>query len=302
METWVENVDLENTPHILYRNEFAKKIKNLNPEKIIQLYTYQNMKSASNLISIIDNYFTLPLSGIGVELGAGTGLFSNAFILYGAKKIYAVEIIPEITKNIIPKVAEYYLKNNSTKIISVNGSFDNIRLPNNSIDFIFQYDSFHHSFNLGKTFKESYKKLKRGGVLVMIDRCHPDSFTNEKVNYLLNIKYDEKQLVDQGFPKGMGLTRRESGEHEYRRREWLIAINNAGFKIKLFRTFYNKITLKQLYWYFLGKINNPNEYCNNLLIIYLAQNFGIYFRDKHTLTPMKETGFNYKTLGILIKK
>ena len=301
MEIWEKTKNIEKIPYIHARNEFAKNIANLEPEEILSRYTYQNMKTADNLWGIIESYCKINKSGIGVELGAGTGLFSTAQIKRGGNKIYAVEIVPKMVECIIPKITNYFLKNESSKIIPVLGSFDRIKLPNNSVSYIFEYDSFHHSFNLDNTLNESYRILEKNGVLILIDRCHPDSLTEDEIDSLLSINLSKKQLKEMGLPIMENFSRRDNGENEYRKREWLNSINNAGFNIHYFRTFYPKVNLKQVYWYLLSKCKNQEKNIRNLLFIYLAQKVGIHLSDYSTITPMRETGFDYKTIAILVK-
>ncbi len=301
MEIWEEKKNIDNIPHIHARNEFAKNIANLDPEDILARYTYQSIQTADSLWKIIEKYCKINKSGVGVELGAGTGLFSIAQIKRGGNKIYAVEIVPKMVEDIIPKLTNYFLRNESSKIIPVIGSFDRIKLPNNSVSYIFEYDSFHHSFDLSRTFEESYRILEKNGILILIDRCHPDSLTDHEINSLLSINLSKRQLKEMGLPTKENFSRRDIGENEYRKKEWLNAINNAGFKIHYFRTFYPLVKIKQVYWYLLSRHKNQEKNMRNLLYIYLAQKFGIHLNDYSTITPMRETGFDYKTIAILVK-
>ena len=113
------------------------------------------------------------------------------------------------------------------------GSFDRIKLPNNSVSYIFEYDSFHHSFDLSRTFEESYRILEKNGILILIDRCHPDSLTDHEINSLLSINLSKKRLKEMGLPTTENFSRKDIGENEYRSKEWLNAINKAGFKIHI---------------------------------------------------------------------
>ena len=58
------------------------------------------------------------------------------------------------------------------KVVPVVGNFDNLQLQDKSIDFIIEFDSLHHSFNIEKTIRESGRVLKSGAQLVAIDRSH----------------------------------------------------------------------------------------------------------------------------------
>ena len=119
MEIWENEIDILNNKDIYYRERFAKKLKKQHPTNIIKQYTYHSLESATNLISIINKYSPISLDGIGIELGAGTGLFSNVLVLNGAKKIYSVELVPSVAQSIIPKVAKDFLNNQYRKLIPV---------------------------------------------------------------------------------------------------------------------------------------------------------------------------------------
>ena len=104
-----------------------------------------------------------------------------------------------------------------------------------------------------------------------------------------------------GLPTRENFSRKDIGENEYRKKEWLNAIKKAGFKIHYFRTFYPQVKIKQVYWYLLSRYKNQEKNMRNLLYIYLAQKFGIHLNDYSTITPMREIGFDYKTIAILGK-
>jgi hypothetical protein len=82
--------------------------------------------------------------------------------------------------------------------------------------------------------------LKPGGLLIGFDRVQPDTLTDEQVNKMLDTYYDKAFLIRNGYPEDFSFTRRNNGEHEYRKREWLDAFEYGGFKNivlkKLFRS------------------------------------------------------------------
>lgn len=298
---WIDPDDNRHLSEIKHRDEAIIKSLDLNIEEMIKMWVYIDYRKANKLIDLFSYYLKKPFNGNGIDLGAGTGLFSSVLANKGINKVYALEIVPSFINYVIPLVANHYSKEKSHKIIPVLGTFDDIQLPNNSLDFAFEYDAFHHSENLRVTFSAIHQKLKPGGNLLIIDRCHPDSMTDEEVQKLLNIQYSEKFLNKHGYDENLVLTRRENGEQEYRKNEWMSAIENSGFNIKVFRTFYNKVSLKQLYWYMLSTIKGKRGRDLSILKIFLAQNFGIYLSDYNTLTPMRESLSTNKTFIILEK-
>ena len=54
------------------------------------------------------------------------------------------------------------------RVIPVLGDFDNLKVEDESIDWIIEFDSLHHSFDLERTAKESYRVLKEGGFCVWV--------------------------------------------------------------------------------------------------------------------------------------
>lgn len=167
--------------------------------------------------------------GAGIELGAGCAAISVELVLNNPEidKIYAIEIVPEIVeiaqKNLI-QIHEL-----SSKIIPVVGSFDDIKQSDDSIEFAVEFDSFHHSFDLKKTISESFRVLKLGGKLIIIDRSHWNTDKKRRTE-LENQVYSEKFLIDRGWDKSKRITRSDNGEHEYLLSEYLTAIKDAGFR------------------------------------------------------------------------
>lgn len=77
------------------------------------------------------------------------------------------------------------------------GNFDDIKLENESVDFIIEFDSLHHSFNLDKTIRESARILKPGAKLLAIDRSHWSTSRKEGMNLrILFILKNFSLLVD----------------------------------------------------------------------------------------------------------
>ncbi len=170
----------------------------------------------------------ISLEGQGAELGAGAAVFSNsiATIFPKIKKIYAVEIVPGMVISMQPLITKYC--GNTGIVESVLGSFDNLKLPDSSLDFIIEFDSLHHSNDMKKTIAEASRVLRKGGLLIAFDRAHPDKLTDIQKDFLLGIKYSKEFKRLYNLPQELPFTRRQNGEHEPRLNEWLFAFKNAG--------------------------------------------------------------------------
>jgi SAM-dependent methyltransferase len=138
---------------------------------------------------------------------------------------------------VMPKVAERVLGAQASKVAPVVGSFDDIRLPDASVDFIVEIDSLHHSDDLAATLRECARVLRPGGRMLCFDRCHSNDVTDREVDLMLSQVYSEDFLRKNHYPSGIRMTRRDNGEHEYRLYEWEDAFRSAGLKLAGARKF-----------------------------------------------------------------
>lgn len=303
---WLGDSPLLKLKEVEYRNKFAENLSTRDAEDITKSFTYLGFEQAKEILNIIQTYMKTPFAGVGIELGAGTGLFSAAIASNNeVKRMYALELVPGMATSIIPKIANEYLGSEKSKLIPVIGSFDDIHLPNESLDFAFEYDAFHHSSDLDTTFREIYRKLKKGGLLILLDRCHPNALTDTEVEAMLKITYSEEFLVQNGYPIDLTLSRADNGEHEYRLDEWLPAIDSAGFKKVKYGKFYPRIKLKHAYWYLVRKLQGrrlkDSTIDKNILSILLCQITGISIGDYNTVKPLSKSIHKETTLFILQK-
>jgi ubiquinone/menaquinone biosynthesis C-methylase UbiE len=172
------------------------------------------------------------LRGVGLEIGSGCGLLASTVALSpDVEYVYALEICEDLVRLLMPRVSKAVLGEQFAKVISVRGSFDELELPDDSIDFIVEIDSLHHSDDLRRTLRECSRVLRPGGQMMILDRCHPDSLPDEEVERMLSEVYSEDFLRKNHYPPGITLTRRDNGEHEYRLREWLAAFRDAGLEV-----------------------------------------------------------------------
>ncbi len=226
---WINEKKVRDLSWVSGRNSFAIEMSEKPIQKVLDKYVYLSPSDTAFLLSGIQKLHGNIFKGIGLELGAGVAIFSAVISkMLHNKKMYAIELVPDIVKKIQPKVFKRY--GNSNKAISVLGSFDDIKLKDNSVDFIIEYDSLHHSFNLLITLKEANRVLKSGGVIIAIDRVQPNSLNKNLKNRLLNNKYSKEWLQSNHYETNQELTRSMNGEHEIRDCEWRKAFKMAGFK------------------------------------------------------------------------
>lgn len=218
---------------VVYRNDFIQKLAQRSVPEILASYVYFSVSEMEQLLGMAARYLLpSPLRGIGIELGAGSGLLSSVVARSRrVEAVLAIEICERAASLLIPKVASWVLGVDGAKVIPVVGSFDDLHLPDDSIDFALEIDSFHHSDNLAHTISECARVLKPGGLLLCFDRCWPDAHPDEDLDRLLSMIYTPEFLKANGYPPGITLTRRDNGEHEYKQREWQEAFKAAGLRL-----------------------------------------------------------------------
>jgi SAM-dependent methyltransferase len=220
-----------------YQAKQSFEMKNESPEEIIKAYTFSygapnlNLETVTELFDYVERIIGKPIRGVGLEVGAGPG--THAAILAKRKKVqkvYAVEASEPIVSNLMPAVVPYVCGSDSHKVVGVVGDFNHLDLPDESVDFVFDFFSLHHSPNLDETLQEINRVLKRDGFLFCFDKARDDAMSNEELELLLDIEYPSEFKRKMGVSEDEKHTRRMNGENEYRRKDWFKYFNKAGFK------------------------------------------------------------------------
>jgi ubiquinone/menaquinone biosynthesis C-methylase UbiE len=222
-------------PEYIFREDFAVKLSEYPADKILTEAVYIDKEGMKLLVDLATKELLdgIDLSGKGMELGAGTGLLSSTIANNPkVESIYSIEIVKNMADLIIPKVASYICGPNSKKVIPVCGSFDILEIEDESLDFIVEIGSLHHSPHLLSTLKEASRVLKKGGKMLCFDRSHSDKTSNEELNDMLSIEYSTDFLKSNGYPVHERLSRAENGEHEIRLSEWTRDFEEAGLEVK----------------------------------------------------------------------
>ncbi len=220
-----------------YRTSFALALKNKQPWEIVSRLTFDSVApnlKPEEVYELFDwvnrRILNSKLRGIGLELGAGACFMSATMAINPAvEKIYAVEAVENIACQLGPKIIDYVLADRSDKVSICVGEFDRLDLPNQSIDFIFDFFSLHHSDNLSQTLNEAFRVLKPGGFIFCFDKARNNKLSIDALNHLLDKEYDWKSKILMGLPPDKPHTRRQNGEKEYRLKDWQQAFLSAGF-------------------------------------------------------------------------
>jgi ubiquinone/menaquinone biosynthesis C-methylase UbiE len=104
---------------------------------------------------IIDNYIK---GKVILDMGCGSGRYSLALSLLGAKKVYAIDLFAQSYQNVKKIVDE---KNLNVEFIEAN--FHDLPFKDETFDFIFCNGTIHHSRSIQKSLDEYKRVLKQGG-------------------------------------------------------------------------------------------------------------------------------------------
>ena len=210
-----------------------------NLKELSKTYTHIDSESIKHFFQNIPNIKNL-IKGNGIDLGGGPGIVSATLVnnFPEIKNIILLEFVYEVLDNCFPIVKNNLLKKKLlNKLIPVCGSFDELKLENNSLDFAIFWGSLHHSLNPLNTLKEIRRVLKPTGNLLIIDRAHNNDTPQKEIDRMMNIVYSKEFLKNNFLPIDTILTRKQTGEHEYRFKDWEKFFIESQFNI-LYRGIY----------------------------------------------------------------
>jgi len=261
---WQINPNLEKSVKESYRTNFAINLKDEDALTIVRELSFDGVApnitfaDIEKIFNYVNKYFLdNKIKGIGLEVGAGCGVFSSILAKNDlVKRMYAVEICGKAVGLLMRKVAREILGEKENKVIGCVGDFNHIELEDESVDFIFDFFSLHHSDDLIETLTECCRILKEGGFVFCFDKARPDSHTEEDIRKMLDKEYNEDSKRRFGFPPDKKLTRRMNGEREYRLKDWKKSFNKAGFSkvshYNLCKTFSSNYLIGFLKYVLLG--------------------------------------------------
>ena len=231
MLVWKYDKQFRTNQEYLGNKILAEKTSEKGYDAIISEYVYIDSSEVEKTIKLIPNVYD-KIQGIGVDLGGGVGCISSTIAKNpNVEKIFCVELVEEVVKLCQPIVKKQILKDQYEKVVSVVGDYNFLELPDNSVDFAISWDAMHHSQDPIITLQECKRVLNKNGIFIIIDRVHNNSTSDEEIERILNITYDEEFLKKNYRRLDEKLTRKENGEHEYRFYEWKEFFQKAGFEL-----------------------------------------------------------------------
>jgi ubiquinone/menaquinone biosynthesis C-methylase UbiE len=130
------------------------------------------------------------ISGTGSELASGT-MWLTAHIIKNFNnqihQFYSVDYSERYVMHLGKKLLDHY-RIEPDKLTLCLGSFYEVKLPPESLDFIVLCQAFHHADDPDKLLKEAYRLLKKEGFLIMIGELYIPIplYTKCYLNYLMS--------------------------------------------------------------------------------------------------------------------
>lgn len=228
---WIDEEELNKINWIKKYNKACRKWKDRSPDEISLFYSYFTIKEHQKFTEEICKKIGVKLKGNGIEIGSGPGILSNSILntFDSVKKIYLLDMVPEVY-NLMKKVA---LKN-INKLECVIGSFDDLKFEDESLDFVLDFDSIHHSTDFDLTFKEISRVLKPNGILLCFDRAQPNYISKKQINYMLNLEYTDNYKRENDIELNTRFTRRMNGETEPSLKLWKTTASKYELESKIY--------------------------------------------------------------------
>ncbi|MBT6229879.1 MAG: class I SAM-dependent methyltransferase [Candidatus Scalindua sp.] len=186
------------------RNRYLKEYLEIDSEDIKEKVEMR-MKVFIKAITIMKEEY----HGTILEMGCGQGVLSGCFSrMQKVDKVLALDYSKVCVEELIPIVFSR-LGADENKITRILGSFNDMQLEDNSIDFIVSNGTLHHSEDLLRTAQECYRVLKPGGWCIHSDtiKSHANSvqakeqlktpLSREKLAFRYGSSYVEKVITSE---------------------------------------------------------------------------------------------------------
>lgn len=258
IEYWINENEVKNIKYFDYWNDEEEEKKKEwyildgNFSKMEEYLIKSGLLADLNRsIVFLKKHFRYELKGVGLDLASGN-CWAAPYILNAGKvnKLYCLEYSKHRLLKIGPKVLEHYniLKD---KIVLVYGSFYNLHLQDNSVDFVFLSQAFHHADKPEKLLTEIKRVLKKDGVVIITgeDIASSNYFTHFSKNVIkffiskfMPSKTQQKLFkktfkVNTFFPEPQKkfLVDNVLGDYRYNRTDYYLFFKKHDFKVKYFK-------------------------------------------------------------------
>ena len=164
----------------------------LKAEEWLVRWEVESREIFSERLSIVEGVGLAPGATIA-DVGTGTGLFVEHFskAVGPNGKVFALDISPKFIDHLRLRVRQEGLGNVEPYLSGETST----ELPNDSCDFVFVCDTYHHFEYHEAMLQSIYDSLKPGGILVIIDFERIEGVTREWI--LGHVRAGKKQVTQE---------------------------------------------------------------------------------------------------------
>lgn len=253
VESWLSDSEISEIAYSEYWNDEEQEkskewyVLDGNFSKMEHYLKKSNM--VEDLIKAVDvskKHFISELRGVGIDLAAGNLWAVPHLLNLGAiEKIYCLEYSKHRLFKIGPRVLEHY-NVPKYKVVLVLGSFYDLHLENNSLDFVLLSQAFHHANEPLRILAEIERTLKPSGIVIIIGenivnlyKAYLRYFIKFFISMFMPVKF-QKRLFKKTFqpkrlvPKSKDLFLPDPvlGDHNYTNKQYYEMFSKFQFQIK----------------------------------------------------------------------
>ena len=127
---------------------------------LVETYRKYRPSYPTQIFDILNHRYGFDDKHITADIGSGTGIFTK-LLVDNTNVVYAIEPNEEM------RLAAEFEFSNANHFISIDGSAEQTKLDDKSVDYIFSAQAFHW-FNYEKTIPEFYRIINADGKIVLI--------------------------------------------------------------------------------------------------------------------------------------
>jgi SAM-dependent methyltransferase len=257
VETWIDDASIQATAYSKYWND--EEIES-NKELYILRRSFAEMEAYIAGTGLIDDFKRclarlraggIEPGGTGIDVAAGMlWLLPALFDALSIERMICLEYSKHRLLKLGPKVIEHY-NLPADRITLALGSFYDIRLPAESVDFAILCQAFHHADDPATLLAQLRKVLKPGGVLIVLGEQVVDWSLGDDLLHMA--RYAAARVLPKALRRGPlhpahGVPASfiasseqiyrpdpDLGDHAYLPRDYRRMFRRSGFSIELVR-------------------------------------------------------------------
>lgn len=246
VEYWLSDSEMSRTDYSAYWNDEQKEkekewyILDGDFSKMERYLRQSGLPSdLLRCVEILKGNFNCLLGGVGIDLAAGNGwAIPHLFKAAAVDRLYCLEYSKHRLLKMVPEVLEHY-QVPKEKVVLVFGSFYDLHLGKESMDFVFLSQSFHHADRPDQLLSEVHRVLKPKGAIVIIGEhapCAVAARIKHAVKFFLSLWVPTAKVptlhasFEELFP-----VEPTAGDHYYRESEYRRMFSKYAFQIRRIR-------------------------------------------------------------------